>query len=147
MQSAQGKTMGIELIYLWNGFPNLKPEVLQMMELMVESAKGCPCTPGTEVDTDAVCLLLSGAIKKNLGKLVEAEADYRAVEALESQLKHDVWTVPHAFYEMGVMLLNDPARKAEASKYLKRAQKFSKDFNFEIRLRFRLHAARRLADE
>jgi len=114
------------------------------------------------LQVQAMRLLMLGNIYSYTGRFVDALAKYR--QACEFVPRQEKWVFPHAKFEIGSLLLMSVAnlephhrfgalalalagegdkleRATKAKAALKEVDSFKQDYNFEIRLKFKMQAA------
>ena len=126
---------------------------------------------GQDMDERCVCKLLMGSLLKECGELAAAMACFQYIEAHSKHIRRELYVIPHARYERASLLLlvyhmrrdGTPAAAASAAMrpsatgievpatpgdelkaiktLLGKASHFDKDYNFEVRLRVRIHLA------
>lgn len=92
-----------------------------------------------ENDEYVVMLLLKGAILRNLGRLTESVKVFEKLITYQTWIMNEKWTVPHTYYELGMVHLKGRDWKT-ASHYFTKAKKFKK-FDFRRSLNFKLNNA------
>lgn len=133
----------LEMTYLWNGFAQM-PEVnvrknLTILESWVNDAANATQLENPEVL--ALTRLLRAALVKELGPSYYEEVKelLNKVEAAKKEIVNENWIIPHARYEYATMLLMSKNHDKEARNKLVKAQKYNVDYNFEMRLRLKMH--------
>ncbi|XP_008065167.1 tetratricopeptide repeat protein 39A isoform X1 [Carlito syrichta] len=135
----------LEMMYIWNGYavigkqPALTDGILKIItkaEEMLE--KG----PENEYSGDDECLvkLLKGLCLKYLGRVQEAEENFRNIMANEKKIKYDHYLIPNALLELALLLM-EQGRNEEAIRLLESAKQNYKNYSMESRTHFRIQAA------
>ncbi|KAI9311473.1 hypothetical protein BX666DRAFT_1995478 [Dichotomocladium elegans] len=88
-----------ELIYLWNGIPQLAEEMLNGMKECLEQ---CLLRQVSTSDK-AILHLLFGTVMRELGDFEQAEKNLQAVLDRELEVVEDRWTIPYAMYELAAL--------------------------------------------
>mmetsp|Transcript_29668 Transcript_29668/g.75147 ORF Transcript_29668/g.75147 Transcript_29668/m.75147 type:complete len:248 (+) Transcript_29668:1304-2047(+) len=161
LESVGGSLAVLEILYLWNMMGSLSPQELEKAEAELKGAerKGAQ---GLGAEVEAMRLLILGNVYSYTGRFVEALAQYR--KACEFVPQQEKWVWAHAKYEIGSLLLMSVAhleqshrfaslssalvgegdvleRATKAKAIFKEVDRFRQDFNFEIRLKFKMQAA------
>jgi len=141
----------LELVFLFNGFVQTsKDSIAKALDMVEAKIKGWPDMP---VEQQCVCQLIKASALYHLGKAAEAEAMLIKIDNIDvKEVKEETYTIPEARFALAVMYMErarhseaDPeARKLmleKADSALKRLKAFKPDYNFKIRLHFRVHLA------
>ncbi|KAI9277056.1 hypothetical protein BDA99DRAFT_554980 [Phascolomyces articulosus] len=106
-----------ELIYLWNGIPQLSKEMLQTMKEQLQTTldhqeqhqhernninNNEGLHPGQDSNM-AILRVILGAVVREQGDFVMAEKCFQATMAMEAQVQEDRWVIPYAMYELAVL--------------------------------------------
>ena len=102
-----------ELIYLWNGIPQLSKEMLNTMKEQLESAINEQEKQQRQETENgrrqyqpsdmAILQVILGAVLREQGEIVMAEKYFQSTIAMDSQIHEDRWVVPYAMYELAVL--------------------------------------------
>ncbi|KAI7875452.1 hypothetical protein K492DRAFT_173356 [Lichtheimia hyalospora FSU 10163] len=88
-----------ELIYLWNGVPQLTKEMqCNMKERLERCIEQQP-----SISDIAILHLLLGVVCKELDEHQKAEECFKLVIGLDTQVQEDRWAVPYAMYELAAL--------------------------------------------
>nr|XP_040144594.1 tetratricopeptide repeat protein 39A isoform X6 [Ictidomys tridecemlineatus] len=95
-----------------------------------------------EYSADDQCLvkLLKGLCLKYLGRIEEAEENFRSISANEKKIKYDHYLIPNALLELALLFM-EQGRNEEAIKLLESAKQNYKNYSMESRTHFRIQAA------
>jgi len=165
------KILAMEISYIWNWYACMSTEDLAQylkdiepleaeLSSLKQSSEADPLLKEFEVSLS----LIKGTILNNSGRF--GEAIKLVTKAAQEVTSKEKWVWGHAVYELGTMLLTSVAklpadhkfhklgsaleaenlgtpfeRCSKAKAKYKELLKFRQDFNFEIRLRFKLQAA------
>eukprot|EP00058_Branchiostoma_floridae_P003654 XP_002589142.1 hypothetical protein BRAFLDRAFT_114239 [Branchiostoma floridae] len=114
--------LALEVLYLWRALPTCDTDDLQKM--LQE------CGKVTDQSLISMGFLIEGSIHSILGNRDEAMTCFEAALAKSSSPHQEQHVAPFACYELGVL-------------YLEKAEDGYKDYDFENRLRIRVHAVLR----
>eukprot|EP00039_Didymoeca_costata_P006894 m.94348 g.94348 ORF g.94348 m.94348 type:complete len:630 (+) comp13441_c0_seq2:168-2057(+) len=132
----------IELIYVWNGFPQMGPELLEKSLDMVKSWREECDWDNLDADERSLYHLFIGAIFSQLDRDEEAEKELAVVEKMRKSIKREKWAVAYARYEMGMMYLKqDKEGTPRTVSMLKKAIHWKGDYNWDLQLHIRCHLA------
>jgi tetratricopeptide (TPR) repeat protein len=161
LESVGGSLAVLEILYLWNMLGSLSPQELAKAEADLDAAERTGAQ-GLNAEVEAMRLLILGNVFSYTGRYVEALANYR--KASEFVPQQEKWVWPHAKFEIASLLLMsvshlEPShrfaslssalagegdaleRATKAKAIFKEVDRFKQDFNFEIRLKFKMQAA------
>ncbi|KAI9276423.1 hypothetical protein BY458DRAFT_472696 [Sporodiniella umbellata] len=111
-----------ELVYLWNGFSQLTPSMLQQMKYTIETS--LETLSKEDIGTDLCHLyLLLGVGVRELGDYELAFKYLEKATQSETAKNEDKWVLPHVFYEMAVLdcFLFQSSKRGKDPKLLKEA--------------------------
>ncbi|XP_070563141.1 tetratricopeptide repeat protein 39B-like isoform X3 [Ptychodera flava] len=137
---------GLELIYVWNGFniigqnPDLVAPMLAEIEKTLNVINKTRVMNSHYGDDFALIMLLKGMCLKYLGKPLQAEISFKDVLQSEKQIQSELYLVPFAMAELGIMCMEHD-KLEEAKDYLLQAKNYKKTRQLQSRLHFRVHAA------
>jgi tetratricopeptide (TPR) repeat protein len=136
----------LELMGVWNAFGFMHSSVLTKLKPFVEGAiqqiqqlaKQDVFTENESIERAAPLRLVLGVIHRELKEYAQAEKEFETILSID--YKTEKMVSPFAQYEYGIMeyLRNN---KKQAKKRFQKAREAYKDYNFEIRLDFRIHLA------
>ncbi|XP_058159589.1 tetratricopeptide repeat protein 39A isoform X3 [Dasypus novemcinctus] len=134
-----------EMMYIWNGYAVIgkKPELTDgILEIITKAEEMLERAPENEYSVDDDCLvkLLKGLCLKYLGRVQEAEENFRSISANEKKIKYDHYLIPNALLELALLFL-EQGRSEEAIKLLETAKQNYKNYSMESRTHFRIQAA------
>ncbi|KAB1268010.1 Tetratricopeptide repeat protein 39A [Camelus dromedarius] len=92
------------------------------------------------VDDECLVKLLKGLCLKYLGRVQEAEENFRSISANEKKIKYDHYLIPNALLELALLFM-EQGRNEEAVKLLETAKQNYKNYSMESRTHFRIQAA------
>ncbi|KAI9493134.1 hypothetical protein BDB00DRAFT_824522 [Zychaea mexicana] len=97
-----------ELIYLWNGIPQLSTEMLDTMKQQLQSTidqqhANSSLQQQHQPSDLAILRVILGAVLRELGDFGPAEKCFQATIAMHIQLYEDRWVIPYAMYELAVL--------------------------------------------
>ncbi|XP_070366056.1 tetratricopeptide repeat protein 39A isoform X3 [Equus asinus] len=92
------------------------------------------------VDDECLVKLLKGLCLKYLGRVQEAEENFRSIPANEKKIKYDHYLIPNALLELALLFM-EQGRNEEAVKLLETAKQNYKNYSMESRTHFRIQAA------
>ena len=93
-----------ELVYLWNGIPQLSSEMLNSMKQQLQSTLDQQLQLAQPQHSDiAILRVISGAVQRELNDFTAAEKCFQAAVALDSRVSEDRWVIPYALYELAVL--------------------------------------------
>ncbi|MEJ1282636.1 tetratricopeptide repeat domain 39A [Cricetulus griseus] len=135
----------LEMMYIWNGYAVIgKQRKLTdgMLEVITKAEEMLAMGPENEYSTDDDCLvkLLKGLCLKYLGRIQEAEENFRIISANEKKIKYDHYLIPNALLELALLFM-EQGRNEEAIKLLDSAKQNYKNYSMESRTHFRIQAA------
>ncbi|XP_048950493.1 tetratricopeptide repeat protein 39A isoform X5 [Canis lupus baileyi] len=151
----------LEMMYIWNGYavigkqPELTDRILGIItkaEEMLEKGPGdhpralepARLSHITEneysVDDECLVKLLKGLCLKYLGRVQEAEENFRSISSNEKKIKYDHYLIPNALLELALLFM-EQGRNEEAVKLLETAKQNYKNYSMESRTHFRIQAA------
>ncbi|CAO2588463.1 Tetratricopeptide repeat protein 39A [Lemmus lemmus] len=135
----------LEMMYIWNGYAVIgkQPKLThEMLEVITKAEEMLAMGPENEYSTDDDCLvkLLKGLCLKYLGRIQEAEENFRTVSASEKKIKYDHYLIPNALLELALLFM-EQGRNEEAIKLLDSAKQNYKNYSMESRTHFRIQAA------
>eukprot|EP01136_Pigoraptor_vietnamica_P032043 Opistho-1_new@93391 len=127
-----------EIIYLWNGFTQMSSDLLTRCLGEVTAYEQANPDHADDPNREAVVRLMKGSLLKELGNFEAARGAFAWIEENRKHISEENYVIPHARYEQTVICLHEE-KQAEAAEWLERAQSYSEDYNFEVRLRMRMH--------
>ncbi|XP_047408807.1 tetratricopeptide repeat protein 39A isoform X6 [Sciurus carolinensis] len=135
----------LEMMYIWNGYAVIgkQPELTDgMLEIITKAEEMLAKGPENEYSADDQCLvkLLKGLCLKYLGRVQEAEENFRSISANEKKIKYDHYLIPNALLELALLFM-EQGRNEEAVKLLESAKQNYKNYSMESRTHFRIQAA------
>ncbi|KAI9258511.1 hypothetical protein BY458DRAFT_548986 [Sporodiniella umbellata] len=89
-----------ELIYLWNGFPQLDYLMLQSIQKTLENALSKHVDIGTDIGQ---AYLLLGVCMRELGEYDQAEKYLKESMKTDDSNSEDKWVLSYTYYEMAVL--------------------------------------------
>eukprot|EP00040_Diaphanoeca_grandis_P020289 m.107924 g.107924 ORF g.107924 m.107924 type:complete len:590 (-) comp27831_c0_seq1:53-1822(-) len=134
----------LELIYVWNGFPQMEKSLLKtnLDKVTAWERNELKGSHSHRVDAQALVFLLKGALHSQLRNDKEAETYLEKVEVLKKKVKEEVWIIAYARYELAMLWYRMDTPKIErASKKMKHAMGKKGEFNFDLQLDLRGHLA------
>ncbi|XP_037058693.1 tetratricopeptide repeat protein 39A isoform X3 [Peromyscus leucopus] len=134
-----------EMMYIWNGYAVIgkQPKLTDgMLEVITKAEEMLASGPENEYSADDDCLvkLLKGLCLKYLGRIQEAEENFRSISASEKKIKYDHYLIPNALLELALLFM-EQGRNEEAIKLLDSAKQNYKNYSMESRTHFRIQAA------
>ncbi|KAK1340000.1 hypothetical protein QTO34_018564 [Cnephaeus nilssonii] len=134
-----------EMMYIWNGYAVIgkQPELTDgILEIITKAEEMLEKGPENEYSVDDECLvkLLKGLCLKYLGRVQEAEENFRSISANEKKIKYDHYLIPNALLELALLFM-EQGRNEEAVKLLETAKQNYKNYSMESRTHFRIQAA------
>nr|XP_019813812.1 PREDICTED: tetratricopeptide repeat protein 39A [Bos indicus] len=135
----------LEMMYIWNGYAVIgkQPELTDgILEIIIKAEEMLEKGPENEYSVDDECLvkLLKGLCLKYLGRVQEAEENFRIISANEKRIKYDHYLIPNALLELALLFM-EQGRNEEAVKLLETAKQNYKNYSMESRTHFRIQAA------
>ncbi|XP_014400291.1 PREDICTED: tetratricopeptide repeat protein 39A isoform X2 [Myotis brandtii] len=135
----------LEMMYIWNGYAVIgkQPELTDgILEIITKAEEMLEKGPENEYSVDDECLvkLLKGLCLKYLGRVQEAEENFRSISANEKKIKYDHYLIPNALLELALLFM-EQGRNEEAVKLLETAKQNYKNYSMESRTHFRIQAA------
>ncbi|XP_023485859.2 tetratricopeptide repeat protein 39A isoform X1 [Equus caballus] len=135
----------LEMMYIWNGYAVIgkQPELTDgILEIITKAEEMLEKGPENEYSVDDECLvkLLKGLCLKYLGRVQEAEENFRSIPANEKKIKYDHYLIPNALLELALLFM-EQGRNEEAVKLLETAKQNYKNYSMESRTHFRIQAA------
>uniref|UniRef100_A0A2K6Q8D0 Tetratricopeptide repeat domain 39A n=1 Tax=Rhinopithecus roxellana TaxID=61622 RepID=A0A2K6Q8D0_RHIRO len=135
----------LEMMYIWNGYAVIgkQPTLTdRMLEIITKAEEMLEKGPENEYSVDDECLvkLLKGLCLKYLGRVREAEENFRSISANEKKIKYDHYLIPNALLELALLFM-EQGRNEEAIKLLESAKQNYKNYSMESRTHFRIQAA------
>lgn len=135
----------LEMMYIWNGYAVIgKQQKLTdgMLAVITKAEEMLAMGPENEYSADDDCLvkLLKGLCLKYLGRIQEAEENFRSISANEKKIKYDHYLIPNALLELALLFM-EQGRNEEAIKLLDSAKQNYKNYSMESRTHFRIQAA------
>ncbi|XP_036877723.1 tetratricopeptide repeat protein 39A isoform X4 [Manis javanica] len=135
----------LEMMYIWNGYAVIgKQKELTdgILEIITKAEEMLEKDPENEYSVDDECLvkLLKGLCLKYLGRVQEAEENFRSISANEKKIKYDHYLIPNALLELALLFM-EQGRNEEAVKLLETAKQNYKNYSMESRTHFRIQAA------
>ncbi|XP_011539351.1 tetratricopeptide repeat protein 39A isoform X2 [Homo sapiens] len=135
----------LEMMYIWNGYAVIgkQPKLTDgILEIITKAEEMLEKGPENEYSVDDECLvkLLKGLCLKYLGRVQEAEENFRSISANEKKIKYDHYLIPNALLELALLLMEQD-RNEEAIKLLESAKQNYKNYSMESRTHFRIQAA------
>ncbi|EHB17723.1 Tetratricopeptide repeat protein 39A [Heterocephalus glaber] len=135
----------LEMMYIWNGYAVIgkQPELTDgMLEVITKAEEMLAKGPENEYSADDECLvkLLKGLCLKYLGRVQEAEENFRSISANEKKIKYDHYLIPNALLELALLFM-EQGRNEEAIRLLESAKQNYKNYSMESRTHFRIQAA------
>ncbi|XP_037058695.1 tetratricopeptide repeat protein 39A isoform X5 [Peromyscus leucopus] len=135
----------LEMMYIWNGYAVIgkQPKLTDgMLEVITKAEEMLASGPENEYSADDDCLvkLLKGLCLKYLGRIQEAEENFRSISASEKKIKYDHYLIPNALLELALLFM-EQGRNEEAIKLLDSAKQNYKNYSMESRTHFRIQAA------
>ncbi|XP_045333284.1 tetratricopeptide repeat protein 39A isoform X6 [Leopardus geoffroyi] len=134
-----------EMMYIWNGYAVIgkQPELTDgILEIITKAEETLEKGPENEYSVDDECLvkLLKGLCLKYLGRVQEAEENFRSISSNEKKIKYDHYLIPNALLELALLFM-EQGRNEEAVKLLETAKQNYKNYSMESRTHFRIQAA------
>lgn len=130
----------LELIYVWNGFPQMTEDLL--IKRLEEVHQWRRDNTTIDADSDAVACLIEGAIHSQLKQDAKAVPLLERVEEIRKKIVSETWSIAYARYELAMMYWRvDHPEPDRASKKMKHAMAKKGDFNFDLQLDLRGHLA------
>ncbi|KAF6112051.1 tetratricopeptide repeat domain 39A [Phyllostomus discolor] len=120
-----------------------QPELTDgILEIITKAEEMLEKGPENEYSVDDECLvkLLKGLCLKYLGRVQEAEENFRSITANEKKIKYDHYLIPNALLELALLFM-EQGRNEEAVKLLETAKQNYKNYSMESRTHFRIQAA------
>ncbi|ELW67046.1 Tetratricopeptide repeat protein 39A [Tupaia chinensis] len=119
----------LEMMYIWNGYAVIgkQPALTDgILEIITNTEEMLEKGPENEYSVDDECLvkLLKGLCLKYLGRMEEAEENFRSIPANEKKIKYDHYLIPNALLELALLCM-EQGRNEEAIKLLESAKKSS----------------------
>ncbi|XP_057356184.1 tetratricopeptide repeat protein 39A isoform X8 [Manis pentadactyla] len=135
----------LEMMYIWNGYAVIgKQKELTdgILEIITRAEEMLEKGPENEYSVDDECLvkLLKGLCLKYVGRVQEAEENFRSISANEKKIKYDHYLIPNALLELALLFM-EQGRNEEAVKLLETAKQNYKNYSMESRTHFRIQAA------
>uniref|UniRef100_G3UL10 Tetratricopeptide repeat domain 39A n=1 Tax=Loxodonta africana TaxID=9785 RepID=G3UL10_LOXAF len=135
----------LEMMYIWNGYAVIgKQQELTdgILEIITQAEEMLGKGPENEYSVDDECLvkLLKGLCLRYLGRVHEAEENFRSIYANEKKIKYDHYLIPNALLELALLFM-EQGRNEEAVKFLETAKQNYKNYSMESRTHFRIQAA------
>ncbi|XP_008574098.1 PREDICTED: tetratricopeptide repeat protein 39A isoform X2 [Galeopterus variegatus] len=135
----------LEMMYIWNGYAVIgkQPALTDgILEIITKAEEMLEKGPENEYSMDDECLvkLLKGLCLKYLGRVREAEENFRSISANEKKIKYDHYLIPNALLELALLFM-EQGRNEEAIKLLESAKQNYKNYSMESRTHFRIQAA------
>uniref|UniRef100_A0A2K6UVP0 Tetratricopeptide repeat domain 39A n=1 Tax=Saimiri boliviensis boliviensis TaxID=39432 RepID=A0A2K6UVP0_SAIBB len=135
----------LEMMYIWNGYAVIgkQPKLTDgILEIITKAEEMLEKSPENEYSVDDECLvkLLKGLCLKYLGRVQEAEENFRSISASEKKIKYDHYLIPNALLELALLFM-EQGRNEEAIKLLESAKQNYKNYSMESRTHFRIQAA------
>ncbi|KAL0604433.1 Tetratricopeptide repeat protein 39A [Plecturocebus cupreus] len=135
----------LEMMYIWNGYAVIgkQPKLTDgILEIITKAEEMLEKGPENEYSVDDECLvkLLKGLCLKYLGRVQEAEENFRSISANEKKIKYDHYLIPNALLELALLFM-EQGRNEEAIKLLESAKQNYKNYSMESRTHFRIQAA------
>ncbi|XP_037601733.1 tetratricopeptide repeat protein 39A isoform X5 [Cebus imitator] len=135
----------LEMMYIWNGYAVIgkQPKLTDgILEIITKAEEMLEKGPENEYSVDDECLvkLLKGLCLKYLGRVQEAEENFRSISASEKKIKYDHYLIPNALLELALLFM-EQGRNEEAIKLLESAKQNYKNYSMESRTHFRIQAA------
>ncbi|XP_037356374.1 tetratricopeptide repeat protein 39A isoform X2 [Talpa occidentalis] len=135
----------LEMMYIWNGYAVIgkQPELTDgILEIITTAEEMLENGPENEYSVDDECLvkLLKGLCLKYLGRVQEAEENFKSISANEKKIKYDHYLIPNALLELALLFM-EQGRNEEAVKLLETAKQNYKNYSMESRTHFRIQAA------
>ncbi|XP_031234034.1 tetratricopeptide repeat protein 39A isoform X8 [Mastomys coucha] len=135
----------LEMMYIWNGYAVIgkQPKLTDgMLEVITKAEEMLAMGPENEYSADDDCLvkLLKGLCLKYLGRIQEAEENFRSISSNEKKIKYDHYLIPNALLELALLFM-EQGRNEEAIKLLESAKQNYKNYSMESRTHFRIQAA------
>ncbi|XP_019632782.1 PREDICTED: tetratricopeptide repeat protein 39C-like [Branchiostoma belcheri] len=127
--------LALEVLYLWRALPTCDTDDLQKM--LQE------CGKVTDQSLISMGFLIEGSIHSILGNRDEAMTCFEAALAKSSSPHQEQHVAPFACYELGVLYLEKAETHDQGKALLIKAKDGYKDYDFENRLRIRVHAVLR----
>ncbi|KAI8145012.1 hypothetical protein BJV82DRAFT_577272 [Fennellomyces sp. T-0311] len=120
-----------ELVYLWNGIPQLSREMLNTMKQQLQDTIDQQLKLPQPEDSDiAILRVISGAVLRELNDYTAAEKCFQGAVALDAQVFEDRWVIPYALYELAVLSCfrldqsQDVQYASDARNFIKRAEQY-----------------------
>ncbi|KAM8935414.1 tetratricopeptide repeat protein 39A isoform 5-T6 [Lycaon pictus] len=135
----------LEMMYIWNGYAVIgkQPELTdRILGIITKAEEMLEKGPENEYSVDDECLvkLLKGLCLKYLGRVQEAEENFRSISSNEKKIKYDHYLIPNALLELALLFM-EQGRNEEAVKLLETAKQNYKNYSMESRTHFRIQAA------
>ncbi|KAI9287302.1 hypothetical protein BC943DRAFT_374891 [Umbelopsis sp. AD052] len=153
----------LEILLIWNCFPNMSPENLEQCLGAVDSALSriyerekqeydlrmrelAPSqTPPNYFDPRGVLLLIKASLQNCLGRFRESIVHLNWILDHKEMIKQDTWVVPYAYWEAGITTWG-LGQTQKSRKLWESGLTYSK-FEFEYRLAVRINLALSQCDE
>eukprot|EP00112_Aurelia_sp_Birch-Aquarium-sp1_P001539 Seg1166.6 transcript_id=Seg1166.6/GoldUCD/mRNA.D3Y31 product="Tetratricopeptide repeat protein 39C" protein_id=Seg1166.6/GoldUCD/D3Y31 len=125
--------LSLELLYLWNALAQCGEMSLRKMLIALEQSKSPSMQP--------LKILIMGVIHATLNDKSIAKQYFHVASAKPESKPMDPHVVPFALYELAMLHLQDPEEADKGKVLLLKVKEQYKDYDFENRLNFRIHAA------
>ncbi|KJE93018.1 hypothetical protein CAOG_03881 [Capsaspora owczarzaki ATCC 30864] len=134
----------LEMMYLWNGFAQISRSAVKQLHdqleawvLVPENAERIASDP----DVAALVRLLRASMLREQGPefFTKAMEQLEVLESTKSTITSELWIIPHGRYEQAAILLMAKTDDKKAKQMLVKAQRYNQDYNFEMRLRLKMH--------
>jgi len=136
---------GLELMVLSNMYTQMAPAAVAHFLALADARLAALTATGEQSpDRLAVIWLLTACLHKELGHFDEAAGLFRKIYDISDDIEGNTFAVPYALFEHGCMLAvkgneeESLERLKEAHSMLMTAKEDYKDYNFEVRLEFKL---------
>ncbi|KAK2502066.1 hypothetical protein MC885_016094 [Smutsia gigantea] len=140
------KPFGDDEVELFRAVPGLKLKIagksLPTEKFAIRKSRRYLSRKPISLPIPALCLvkLLKGLCLKYLGRVREAEENFRSISANEKKIKYDHYLIPNALLELALLFM-EQGRNEEAVKLLETAKQNYKNYSMESRTHFRIQAA------
>jgi len=125
--------LSLELLYLWNAISQCEKEALRKMLIALEECRSTMMQP--------LKILIMGVVYAALDDKSTAVQYFTVASSKTDGKAMDPHVVPFAMYELAMIYLEKPEDTGKAKSLLLKVKDQYKDYDFENRLNFRVHAA------
>ncbi|XP_065060427.1 tetratricopeptide repeat protein 39C-like [Rhopilema esculentum] len=123
----------LELLYLWNALSQCGESSLRRMLIALENCRSPSMQP--------LKILIMGVVYATLNDRATAMQYLHVASAKNEGKPMDPHVVPFSLYELAVLQLENPQEAEKGKSLLIKVKEQYKDYDFENRLNFRIHAA------